>query len=127
VFADFDNDGDVDVLVNNMHDTPDLFRLDGSGERRWISLKLVGKPSNRNAIGALVRLATAGDEQRQEVRGGGSYYSQNDFRLHFGLGEARAVERVVVRWPNGLEESWTSLAIGRLHTLTEGTGQPIGK
>jgi hypothetical protein len=133
VFADFDNDGDVDVLVNNMHDTPDLFRLDGSGERRWISLKLVGKQSNRNAIGALVRVITddgahlrqgsGGQEQRQEVRGGGSYYSQNDFRLHFGLGPARTVERVVVRWPNGLEESWTSLAIGRLHTLTEGTGQ----
>src|SRR4029450_5788399 len=74
VFADFDNDGDVDVLVNNMHDTPDLFRLDGSGERRWISLKLVGKQWNRSAIGALVRVITSddarqgsiGQEQRQE-------------------------------------------------------------
>ena len=88
VFADFDNDGDVDVLVNNMHDTPDLFRLDRSGERHWISLKLVGTRSNRSAIGALVRVVTADGEQRQEVRGGGSYYSQNDLRLHFGLGQA---------------------------------------
>ena len=137
VFADFDNDGDVDVLVTNMHDAPDLFRLDGSGERRWISLKLVGTQSNRSAIGALVRLVTAdgadlrqgfgGQEQRQEVRGGGSYYSQNDLRVHFALGSARAVDRIVVRWPNGLEESWPALAIDRLHTLTEGTGQPDAK
>jgi hypothetical protein len=134
VFADFDNDGDVDVLVNNMHDTPDLFRLDRPAARPWISLKLIGTRSNRNAIGALVRVVTSegahlrqgsgGQEQRQEVRGGGSYYSQNDFRLHFGLGNARTVDRIVVRWPTGLEESWPALATGRLHTLTEGTGHP---
>ncbi len=123
-FADFDNDGDVDVVVNNVHDTPDLFRLDQSGERHWLTVKLVGSRSNRSAIGALVRLVTADGEQRQEVRGGGSYYSQNDLRLHFGLGAARVVERVVVRWPNGLEEAWPRLAIDRLHTLTEGTGPP---
>ena len=123
-FADFDNDGDVDVVVNNVHDTPDLFRLDQSGERHWLTVKLVGSRSNRSAIGALVRLVTADGEQRQEVRSGGSYYSQNDLRLHFGLGAARVVERVVVRWPNGLEEAWPRLAIDRLHTLTEGTGPP---
>jgi hypothetical protein len=127
VFADFDNDGDVDVLVNNMHDTPDLFRLDQSGERHWLSVKLIGTQSNRSAIGALVRLITADGEQRQEVRGGGSYFSQNDLRVHFGLGAARAVHRVVVRWPNGLEETWPQLAIDRLHTLKEGTGQPNRK
>jgi hypothetical protein len=119
-FADFDNDGDVDVLVTNLHDTPDLFRLDQTGEPHWITLKLVGTQSNRSAIGTLVRLVTADGEQRQEVRGGGSYYSQNDLRLHFGLGQARAVDRIIVRWPNGLEESWSGLAIDRSHTLTEG-------
>jgi enediyne biosynthesis protein E4 len=121
-FADFDNDGDVDIVVNNLHDTPDLFRLDQTGERHWITLRLIGTRSNRSAIGALVRLVTADGEQRQEVRGGGSYYSQNDLRLHFGLGTARAVERVIVRWPNGLEETWGKVAIDRAHTLTEGTG-----
>jgi hypothetical protein len=123
VFADFDNDGDVDVLVNNMHDTPDLFRLDQSGGRHWLTVKLIGTQSNRSAIGALVRVVTADGEQRQEVRGGGSYLSQNDLRVHFGLGTARAVERVVVRWPNGLEEAWPRLAIDGSHTLKEGTGQ----
>ena len=60
-----------------------------------------------------------------EVRGGGSYYSQNDLRVHFGLGDARAVERVEVRWPNGREEVWNGLAIDRFHTLDEGAGQPF--
>jgi hypothetical protein len=123
VFADFDNDGDVDVLVNNVHDRPDLFRLDQSGGHHWLTVKLIGTQSNRSAIGALVRLVTADGEQRQEVRGGGSYLSQNDLRAHFGLGTARAVDRVDVRWPNGLEETWPQLAIDRLHTLKEGTGR----
>lgn len=72
--------------------------------------------------GALVRVVTAESEQRQEVRGGGSYYSQNDLRLHFGLGTARTIDRVVVRWPNGMEETWTQIAADRAHTLTEGSG-----
>jgi hypothetical protein len=122
-FADFDNDGDVDVLVNNVHDTPDLFRLDRSGERRWVSIQLAGVQSNRNAIGALVRVVTADGEQRQEVRGGGSYYSQNDFRLNFGLGSSTSIDRVMVRWPNGREETWTDVAVNRLTVLTEGTGK----
>ncbi len=120
-FADYDNDGDVDIAVTNLHDTPDLFRLDQTGERHWITLKLTGTTSNRSAIGSLVRVVTADGEQRQEVRGGGSYYSQNDLRLHFGLGQARAVERVIVRWPNGNEEEWSGLAINKIHTLTEGS------
>jgi enediyne biosynthesis protein E4 len=122
-FADFDNDGDVDIVVNNVHDTPDLFRLDRTSGAHWVSLKLVGTQSNRDAIGARVHLFTADGEQWQEVRGGGSYYSQNDFRLHFGLGGSgsRGVDRVVVRWPNGKEETWTGLAADKLHTLTEGS------
>ena len=61
----------------------------------------------------------------QEVRGGGSYYSQNDLRLHFGLGTAANVERLEVRWPNGLEESWADVEINRIHTLKEGTGRAV--
>jgi hypothetical protein len=121
-FADFDNDGDVDVVVNNLHDAPDLFRLDQAGDNHWVTLKLVGSQSNRSAIGASVRVFTSEGEQRQEVRGGGSYYSQNDLRLHIGLGAARRVARVLVRWPNGREETWATLAANRAHTLTEGTG-----
>ena len=118
-FADFDNDGDIDVVVNNMHDTPDLLRLDQTVKHHWIGFKLVGTTSNRSAIGSLVRVVTTDGEQRQEVRGGGSYYSQSDLRLEFGLGDAKAIERVVVRWPNGNEQTWTGLDTDRFHTLTE--------
>ena len=120
-FADFDNDGDIDIVVNNVHDTPDLFRLERSAERGWIGFRLVGSQSNRSAIGARVRLVTSDGVQLQEVRGGGSYYSQNDLRVLFGIGEGK-VERAEVRWPNGREETWTGLAAGRYHTLKEGTG-----
>jgi enediyne biosynthesis protein E4 len=118
-FADFDNDGDVDVAISNVNDTPDLFRLDRMASAHWVSVKLVGRRSNRDAIGALVRVITADGEQRQEVRGGGSYYSQNDFRLHFGLGKTAAIQKIVVRWPNGLEESFAAPDVDRLYSFTE--------
>jgi hypothetical protein len=123
VFADFDNDGDVDVLVNNVHDTPDLYRLDVAEPRSWIGVRLVGVQSNRSAIGARVSVTADGVTQVSEVRGGGSYYSQNDLRPHFGLGNASKIERLAVRWPNGLEEEWVDLAPNRIVTLTEGSGR----
>lgn len=123
-FADFDNDGDVDVLVNNVHEVPDLYRLDVTAPRSWVALRLVGVTSNRSAIGARVRLTAGGLTQVDEVRGGGSYYSQNDLRLHFGLGAASRVDRVEVRWPGGLEESFSDVAIDRIVTLKEGGGTP---
>jgi hypothetical protein len=124
-FADFDNDGDIDVLVNNMHEPPELYRLDQRQPRNWAALQLVGTSSNRSAIGARVRLTAGGVTQVDEVRGGGSYYSQNDLRPHFGLGDATAVDRVEVRWPNGREEEWTAVGRNRFVTLTEGTGRPL--
>jgi len=121
-FADLDNDGDIDVVVNNIHAAPDLFRLDSPPDAHWLTLKLVGTRSNRSAIGARVRLIGSGGAQVQEVRGGGSYYSQNDPRVHFGLGRSPTIERVEVRWPNGLEEQWTGLAPNAIVTLKEGSG-----
>ena len=73
-------------------------------------------------MGARVRLVTADGRQVQEVRGGGSYYSQNDQRVHFGIGKSTSVERLEIRWPNGLEETWTDLGIDRIVTLKEGSG-----
>jgi enediyne biosynthesis protein E4 len=121
-FADLDNDGDLDVVVNNVHDTPDLFTLDSPADAHWLVIKLVGTRSNRSAIGARVRLVTADGRQVQEVRGGGSYYSQNDQRVHFGLGRSTRVEQLEIRWPNGLEEIWTDVGIDRIVTLKEGSG-----
>ena len=127
-FGDLDNDGDVDVVVNNMHAPPDLFRLDvGPGAGHWLTVALVGTASHRNAIGARVTVATNGRTFVDEVRGGGSYYAQNDFRLHFGLGDATAVTRVVVRWPNGVDEAFAVAGTDRLVALTEGRGTPVRK
>jgi hypothetical protein len=121
VFADFDNDGDVDVFVNNVNDVPDLYRLDLREARNWSLIRLVGVRSNRSAIGARVRLTAGGVTQVQEVRGGGSYYAQNDLRVHFGLGAATRIERLEVRWPNGFEETWSDLEPNHILTLTEGS------
>jgi enediyne biosynthesis protein E4 len=121
-FADFDNDGAIDVAVSNVNDLPDLFRLQTNPSNHWVALKLVGTP-NQNAIGARVHLVAAGAEQWQEVRGGGSYLSQNDFRINFGLGSAGRVDRIEVRWPDGREEVWSDLPADRFHTLKEGSGR----
>jgi enediyne biosynthesis protein E4 len=121
-FADFDNDGDTDVIVNNVHSAPDYFRLESPRDTHWLTLKLVGTKSNRTAIGARVRLVTSDGVQVQEVRGGGSYYAQNDLRVNFGLGRSTGVERIEIRWPNGLEERWEDVGIDRIVTLKEGTG-----
>jgi enediyne biosynthesis protein E4 len=122
-FGDIDNDGQLDVAIANINDRPDLYRLTGDPSHHWIDLKLTGTASNRDAIGARVHLVAGGTEQWQEVRGGGSYLSQNDLRVHFGLDGATVVDRLDVRWPNGRDEHWQGLAADRLQTLTEGTGK----
>jgi hypothetical protein len=124
-FGDIDNDGDTDVVVNNVHDAPDLFRLDQKKPGNWLMVKLTGTTSNRNAIGARVVAVAGGTRLVEEVRGGGSYYSQNDFRVHFGLGAATSVDRVEVRWPSGRDEAWTKVAANAILKITEGTGEPI--
>jgi hypothetical protein len=124
-FGDFDDDGNVDVAVNNVHDRPDLYRTLRRNENHWLTLKLVGTRSNRTAIGARVRCQSGGVRQVQEVRGGGSYASQNDQRVHFGLGSATKAERIEVRWPSGLEEAWAEQAVDRVTILREGTGTPM--
>jgi hypothetical protein len=88
-----------------------------------VTVKLVGVRSNRDAIGARLQVVSGGAQQWDEVRGGGSYLSQNDFRIHFGLGGAARVDRLDVRWPNGAEETWTNLDVDRIHTLKEGSGR----
>jgi hypothetical protein len=124
-FGDYDNDGDVDVVVNNVNDRPDLYRTESDPARHWILLRLAGTKSNRSAIGARVRCVAGGVTQVQEVRGGGSYMSQIDLRVHFGLAGSASVDRLQVRWPSGLEEEWTGVAANQILTLTEGTGKPL--
>jgi hypothetical protein len=122
-FGDFDDDGSVDVVVNNVHDSPDLFRTVPRNRNHWLGVKLVGTRSNRSAIGARVRAVAGEARQTQEVRGGGSYASQNDLRVHFGLGGAARLDRLEVRWPNGLQEEWRDVAVDRIMTVEEGSGR----
>jgi hypothetical protein len=126
-FGDIDNDGDVDVAVNNVHDTPNLYRLDVAASASWTELKLVGSTSNRSAIGSRVRIVAGGTTFVREVRGGGSYYSQNDLRIQAGLGAVDRIERVEVRWPNGNEEVWNDVAVRKIVTLVEGRGDGAPK
>jgi hypothetical protein len=123
-FGDIDNDGDVDVVVNNVHEAPNLYRLDTSRSASWTELKLVGTKSNRSAIGARVRIVIGTTTLVREVRGGGSYYSQNDFRVEAGLGDAARIDRVEVRWPNGDEEVFRDVPVRKIETLVEGKGLP---
>ena len=104
-FGDFDNDGDVDVIVNNLDGPPTLLRNDGGSGHHSILVKCVGTKSNRSAIGARVRVTRGDRSQIDEVMSGSSYYSQSDLRLHFGLGTAAAADAVEVAWPSGLKET----------------------
>jgi hypothetical protein len=121
-FGDFDNDGDVDIVVNNLDGPPTLLRNDGRNGNRSILIKLVGTRSNRSAIGARVVVTAGGHRQVDEVMSGSSYYSQNDLRLHFGLGRATAADVVEVAWPSGLKETFRDLAAGRLFVIQETKG-----
>jgi hypothetical protein len=120
-FGDFDNDGDVDVLIVNLNEPPSLLRNDLRGKPNWIKVKLEGVKSNRSAIGARVLARYGGKTQAQAVLSQSSFYSCNDPRLHFGLGSATSVD-LDVYWPNGLHESFKQIAANRLVTLREGVG-----
>jgi enediyne biosynthesis protein E4 len=122
-WGDYDEDGDVDVIVNELDGAPTLLRNDGGAQAgNWVSLKLTGTKSNRNAVGARVTLKAGGMTQVDEVRGGDSYLSHSDRRLHFGLGGATKVDEVKVKWPGGAEEKLTALPINRTVTIVEGKG-----
>lgn len=122
--GDIDNDGGLEIVVNNMNDTPSL--LKNFGERgNWVLVKTVGKQSNRDGIGARVTVVTGGHKQIDEVRSGGSYMSQNDLRLHFGLGKAEKIDRIEVSWPSGVREAFINPGINRVLVLQEGTGTAL--
>ena len=120
-FGDFDNDGDMDILVMNMNEPPSLLRNDVSGGHHWLKVSLVGVQSNRSAIGSRVVARYAGRQQAQEVNAQSSFYSANDRRLHFGLGNATTAD-LTIRWTNGATETIPNVAADQLVTIREGAG-----
>jgi hypothetical protein len=120
-FGDFDNDGDVDVVVINLNEPPSLLRNDVSGGGHWLKVKLVGVKSNRSAIGARVTVRYGGKVQAQQVLSQASFYSVNDFRLHFGLGDADTADLEIL-WPTGKKEILAKVASDQLVTVREGSG-----
>ncbi len=120
-FGDFDNDGDVDILVLNMNESPSLLRNDLKRKHNWIKVRLEGVKSNRSAIGARVLARYGGKVQAQALLSQSSFYSSNDPRLHFGLGQSQAAD-IDIYWPNGLHEQYIKVAANQLITFREGAG-----
>jgi hypothetical protein len=126
-FGDYDNDGDVDVLVLNMNDLPSLLRNDGGNKQNWIKIKLIGTKCNRTAIGARVRVVIGDHVQMDEVHSGSSVMSQGDLRLHFGMGKAETVDVIEVKWPTtGKLERFPQVKANQILTIREGSGIVAG-
>jgi enediyne biosynthesis protein E4 len=127
-FGDYDNDGALDVVVNTVNDFPQLLRCDSRTQNNWLKIKTIGTKSNRSGIGARLRCVTnppgesTPHQQIDEVRSGGSYISQNDLRVHFGLGKAESVSLLEIRWPSGAVDTLKDIKPNQLIVVKEGQG-----
>ncbi|MGH9334074.1 MAG: CRTAC1 family protein, partial [Vicinamibacteria bacterium] len=121
-FGDVDEDGDLDVLIANMHALPTLLFNESTRNGHFLQLLLVGRASNRDAVGARVSLNASGRTQRQTMKSGGGYLSSHDPRLHFGLGANAAAENATIAWPSGRQETLGKLEGDRLYVVLEGQG-----
>ncbi|HSE33649.1 MAG TPA: CRTAC1 family protein [Pyrinomonadaceae bacterium] len=121
-FGDLDNDGDLDLVINNLDGAPNVLRNDGGNARNSILIKLSGVKSNRGAVGALVKVVSGDLMQKDEVRSGDSYISQSDMRLHFGLEKRTKIDLIEVRWPSGNVDKITDARINTILSIKEGAG-----
>jgi enediyne biosynthesis protein E4 len=120
--GDLFNDGEMDVVVENLEGAPMILRNQGIAGRHWASFELAGTKSNRMALGARLKIVAGGMTQTEEIHSGGSYLSQNDLRVHFGLGSATKIERLEVRWPSGAIDVVRDLAADKFYGVLEGKG-----
>ncbi len=121
--GDLWNDGRISAVISNMNDHPSLLVNQVRSPNHWIGIRTVGTKSNRDGIGARITVKTGARTMVDEVRSGASYASNNDLRVHFGLGATAKVEQVEVRWPSGLTERFQDLDVDKIHTVTEGSGK----
>jgi hypothetical protein len=121
-FGDIDNDGDIDMVINDLDGAPQVLRNDGGNANNSVLIKLIGVKSNRNGVGARVKVVAADLTQIDEVRSGASYLSQSDFRLHFGLAMQSKISLIEIRWPGGLVDKVTDVSVNRMLTIKEGQG-----
>jgi hypothetical protein len=119
-FADFRNRGMLDIVVGNNGDPPLLLHNVSGSANHFINLRLVGVKSNRDAMGARIKLTAGGAAQVREIAAGGSYLSQSDLRAHFGLGANSRVDSVEITWPSGLKQSFRDLQADRFYVIEEG-------
>ncbi len=120
--GDLFNDGQMDVVVEDIDGPPMILRNHGVAARHWVSFELAGTKSNRLAIGARIKLTAAGVVQTDQIRSGGSYLSQSDFRVHFGLGAATRIDSVEIRWPSGVMDVLKNLEADTFYAVLEGKG-----
>lgn len=121
-FGDIDNDGNVDVVINNLDGKPTILQNDGGAKNNFVTIKTVGKGPNRDALGARVKVVAGDLVQWDEVRSGGSYLSSSDLRLHYGLGKRSHVDLIEVHWPDGQTETVMNIAANQFLTIQEGAG-----
>jgi len=120
--GDYDNDGDLDIAVSNRGEDAQLLRNDGGNRNNWLEILLVGTRSNRDGVGASLKLVAEGFTQYAQRKGGMSYMSAHDPRVHFGLGQRKSIEELEITWPSGLVDKLTSVPINRIITVKEGAG-----
>jgi len=121
-FGDLDNDGNIDVVVGDLDGAPSILHNDGGNGNHWITLELAATKGSPLAIGAHVKLTTGNVVQTDEVRSGGSYLSQNDLRVHFGLGKAPKADLIEIRWPSGKTETLKDVPADKFYAVLEGAG-----
>ncbi|HTD55365.1 MAG TPA: ASPIC/UnbV domain-containing protein, partial [Silvibacterium sp.] len=120
--ADFDNDGDIDIATNNRGDYPELLRNDGGNANHWLEVFLIGTQSNRDGIGAVLKLSAGGFVHMEQAEGGTSYMSASDPRIHFGLGKRTKIDSLVITWPNGRVDKLTDVPMDKIIAVKEGAG-----
>jgi len=120
--ADYDNDGDLDIAINNRGDYPELLRNDGGNANHWLEVLLIGTKSNRDGIGASLKLTSEGFVHVEQSKGGMGYMSASDPRILFGLGKRTKIESLEVTWPSGQVDSLKNVPIDRIIAVKEGTG-----